>query len=637
MVYSTRGFVDTFDNQKGARNKFTAPDPGPYLATVKYTVDPLKMGRLGVNIPSLTFTNSPGIEQIVWCRYLSPFYGAKSNRAASESDPTSYQESIHSYGMWAVPPDIDSEVLVIFAKGESKESNAFWIGCIPKATINHMVPGYGASTNTFQSGSSARDGGASNPNQRPGANAARKFYATDFLPVGEKNPNSFLNGESLSNSDQWLLPINDLLVEQLETTGLINDKVRGTTSSSARRESPSQVFGISTPGPIREDTRILNIGVDGSEVRPDRDIGHSFVMDDGDVQGNNKQIRLRSASGHQILMNDTEGTVYIANGSGKAFIEMEQNGKINVYSDRGISIRAEGDFNLHSDSNINFHAKQKIRFTAEEDVILNAEQYVYTMGDSGILSASQSGSVRNYGRDGITSYTPGTQLHGAGGRFDLAGSQVHFNSVRASSTWGPGWLTPDDPKIDLTPTEGDIDIQAQEPLINGQPNKIAGKTTVMDSKTNRVEGAFVTHEPYDRIASKGREREGIDAFTNDSLLAIAKDNPSLITDDLKNFLVNNPNATGDLLGSEILKNDKLLNGKLKEIQTSLLKSTKLDAAVDTLNRIANTSIGNFANVNLNAGALTQLIQGSDNIKSRIKSEVTNAIFNKIGSFIKGFF
>ena len=28
------------------------------------------------------------------------------------------------------------------------------------------------------------------------------------------------------------------------------DNIRGNTSSSARRESPSQVFGISTPGPI---------------------------------------------------------------------------------------------------------------------------------------------------------------------------------------------------------------------------------------------------------------------------------------------------------------------------------------------------------------------------------------------------
>ena len=33
--------------------------------------------------------------------------------------------------------------------------------------------------------------------------------------------------------------------------GLVQDNVRGTTSSSARRESPSAVFGISTPGRVR--------------------------------------------------------------------------------------------------------------------------------------------------------------------------------------------------------------------------------------------------------------------------------------------------------------------------------------------------------------------------------------------------
>ena len=63
-------------------------------------------------------------------------------------------------------------------------------------------------------------------------------------------------------------------------------------------------------------------------------------------------------------MHDTEGVVYIANGSGKAWIEMSKNGKISIYSDKGIDIRAEGDFNLHSDKSINFHAKEKIRFNA---------------------------------------------------------------------------------------------------------------------------------------------------------------------------------------------------------------------------------------------------------------------------------
>ena len=130
------------------------------------------------------------------------------------------------------------------------------------------------------------------------------------------------------------------------------------------------------------------------------------------------------------------------------------------------------------------------------------------MGDSGILSASQSGSVRHFAKDGITSYTNGTQLHGAGGRIDLAGSQVHFNSVGAKSIWGPGWLKPSSKKIDLTPINVN-DIVAQQPLKNGKPNFEKTKTTVMDSKTNRVTGAFVTHEPYDRTASQGRDKDDI--------------------------------------------------------------------------------------------------------------------------------
>jgi hypothetical protein len=231
-------------------------------------------------------------------------------------------------------------------------------------------------------------------------------------------------------------------------------------------------------------------------------------MDDGDVDGDNQLTRLRTASGHQLLMHDTEGVVYLANGSGKAFIEMEKNGKINIYSDRGIAIRSEGDFNLHSDKNINFHAKEKINFTAEKNVVLNAEKYVYVMGESGILSASQKGSVRHYGKDGITSFTDGTQLHGAKKRIDLAGSEVHFNTTNPKSIWGPSWLKPSSTKVDLEPVKAE-DIVAQQPLKNGKPNTTKIETTVNDSKTNRVTSAFVTHEPYDRTASKGRDKDDI--------------------------------------------------------------------------------------------------------------------------------
>ena len=135
------GFVDTTDNMKDFNQKFSGTDSGPYVGKVKYTNDPLRMGRLGVNIPELSQTNSPGPDDCIWCQYLSPFYGAKTIEATSKSDPTDYKLTQHSYGMWFVPPDIDTDVLVIFAKGESSKKNAFWIGCVQQPLTNQQVPG----------------------------------------------------------------------------------------------------------------------------------------------------------------------------------------------------------------------------------------------------------------------------------------------------------------------------------------------------------------------------------------------------------------------------------------------------------------------------------------------------------------
>jgi hypothetical protein len=554
MAYTSAGFTDTQDNQKSFNEKYIDNDPGPYIGTVKVTVDPLKMGRLGVNIPALSQTTNPTSSQIIWCQYLSPFYGAKSINAVSDIDPYLYKETQHSYGMWAVPPDVDTDVLVIFAKGEQSNASAFWIGCVQKPLVNQQVPGHGASVNTSKAAEA----------QEASETSKLADYGTDFLPAGEKNQRLYAPGEILQNIDKWKYPVNDVLADQLKKQGLVQDTVRGTTSSSARRESPSRVFGINTPGRIRSDSRELNIGLDNSKVKTDRDPGHSFVMDDGATDGTNQLTRLRTASGHQLLMNDSEGVVYLANGSGKAFIEMDTDGTISVYSDGGINMRTGRDFNLHSDMNINFHAKGAINFTSETNVALNAEGYVFAMGDKGILNSSQKGSVRNYARDGISSFTDGTQLHGAKGRIDLAGSQVHFNSVGASSTWGPGWLKPD--AIGIKVTEGLIDIDDDNALAQGKPNKIENKTTVSD---------FVTHEPYDRQSSTQRTK----AFINEAMAEIKATSPELSATELKIIkaeLLKQPSikAVSDKLGKVVKLNDKI-KLPIKNLNTLVSKANDI--------------------------------------------------------------
>tara|TARA_X000000950_G_scaffold13548_1_gene14676 strand:+ start:3357 stop:5138 length:1782 start_codon:yes stop_codon:yes gene_type:complete len=557
------------DYLKGHASNSTAPgndtawsgqNPGPYIGVVKNNVDVLRMGRLQVNIPSLSKTNDPISGNLVTCEYLSPFYGAKDARHSIPGS-TDFKDSQHSYGFWAVPPDIGTRVLVIFAEG--KMDQAFWIGCVPEPMTNQMTPGIASSTLTHDALDGTFEGADAGFQQDK-----KSKYGTTNVPSGEVNrTNTGATPQQIANAKRPIHPFAETLLNQ----GLSTDDIRGNTSSSARRETPSQVFGISTPGRKDEATTKVNVGTKDSEATDfvTRKTGHTFVMDDGDVDGNNQLTRLRTASGHQLLMHDTEGVVYLANGSGKAFIEMDRDGTVSVYSDGGINLRSGRDFNLHSDMNINFHAKGAINFTSEVNVALNAEGYVFAMGEKGILNSSQKGSVRNYARDGISSFTDGTQLHGAKGRIDLAGSQVHLNSVGASSTWGPGWLKPD--AIGIKVTEGLIDIDDDNALQQGEPNKIENKTTVSD---------FVTHEPYDRQSSTQRTK----AFINEAMAEIKASSPELSATELKIIkaeLLKQPSikAVADKLGKVVKLNDKI-KLPIKNLNT-------LIAQADAINKLIN--------------------------------------------------
>ena len=403
-------------SQKPQDTSYTIVDPGPYIGIVKGNVDDTRMGILQVEIPSLG-NNTSNINSLYACRYLSPFYGAKSPNAVDPSDVANFESSQHSYGMWFVPPDIDTQVLVIFAEG--KTSNAFWIGCVQDKLINNMVPGIAASVDTF----TPTSGGDFSESKQ-------QLYGTDNVPAGEVNKALFNDAKLVGGANRLKKPIHPF-AETLRQQGLIKDTVRGTTTSSARRESPSQVFGISTPGRIKPGTKKSKIGpVDAQQtVETTRNTGHTFVLDDGDVNGDNQLVRLRSASGHQILLNDSAGVVYIANGSGNAWMEFSANGAIDIYAGGSVSMRTAGDFNFHSDGNINMFAKNQIKMSAVSKLVLDA-LLIQQHADYDIQLQATAGSITAKAPAGnIISYSGQQQIHMASGQHHLTGSQVHLNSI----------------------------------------------------------------------------------------------------------------------------------------------------------------------------------------------------------------
>ena len=253
-----------------------------------------------------------------------------------------------------------------------------------------------------------------------------------------------------------------------------------------------------------------------------------------------------------------------------------------------MNLRTKQDFNLHSDTNINFHARGSLNFTAEQNVNLNAEAYVNTMGEKGILNSSQKGSVRNFGRDGITSFTPGPQLHGADGRISLAGTRIDLNSNIASSTWGPGWLKPDHSNVGIKVTGGPgglIDIDSETPLQGGKPNKVENKTTVSD---------FVTHEPYTRTSSTALKK----TYINEAMAEIKLNNPDFSAQELQ------------------------------DIKTQLLKKSSISAVSNQLEKIVKLN----DKVKLPLAKLTDLKNKAENLESTIKNMATGFIQGKITEY-----
>lgn len=292
---------------------------GMYIGFVKDNRDVQRMGRLKVWIPDFGSLES---DDKSWfsVSYASPFAGATSPKLLGNNDQTA-ESTQTSYGFWAVPPDLDNQVLVMFASGDP--SRGVVIGCLFQQFMNKMVPGM-PSDKSVQ-------------------------FPTVDAPVAEYNKRT-----KKTVTEDITRPALVDVAEGINAQGLIKDTVRGPSKSGARREAPSQVYGMLTPGPENSDVPGKRLG------------GSQFYMDD--AKGS-EHIRLRTRSGAQLLLDETNGIVYAINTAGTSWIQMDAEGNFDIFGAKSVSVRAQEDINFRADNDIVMEAGRNIVIKAAADKI----------------------------------------------------------------------------------------------------------------------------------------------------------------------------------------------------------------------------------------------------------------------------
>jgi hypothetical protein len=405
-------------------------ESGIMMAKVVGYLDPGFMSGLEVSILRDNGNTIGDLGQTYTVRYASPFYGvtAYENLGLNKTD---YNDTQKSYGMWFPTPEIGTTVLCAFVNGNTAEG--FWFACVPSKFMNHMIPAIGGSTAVELT-----------------SEQKKKYDTTRPLPVAEINRKTNALDKSLETDKikKPVHPIADVFLEQ----GLLEDDVRGTTTSTSRRSIPNTVFGISTPGPFDRGPNAKKQFIGKRQAQSPSTVpvsrlgGTQLVFDDGDDQfirkkpagqgpleyadtlnnekGDtnipyNEYVRLRTRTGHQILLHNSEDLIYIGNSRGTAWVELTSNGKIDIYAQDSISIHSENDVNIRADRDINFEAGRNVNTKAAGGNI-----QIEAVGNLNLIAAQNGKITVGAGFDLVSG--SGTKLS-SGGATNIKSSDTNID------------------------------------------------------------------------------------------------------------------------------------------------------------------------------------------------------------------
>lgn len=297
---------------------------------------------------------------------------------------------------------------------------------------------------------------------------SRKVSGGQTLPSGE-SPGA--DGYSVS------------LTTQTREAGLVADILRGATPPQDKINN--NVIGITSYGNPADNT-----------------VGHQLAMLDDPSMS---MLRLRSGKGGQVIINDAGKFVYVSTQSGGAWMELNDNGSVDVYC-KSFSVHATEDANFGVGRDLNIDVGRDINVRVADGVVasVGGSVGITVTGDireavSGGIHASAGGTFRVSASDASIA-SDGKIVLDSGGQLALKGT-----SVRSSqSITTPTTATTDDP---------DPPEEVTVAVVPGNPTPEQYREGKSGSGREMVSGRdgnsrYPMHEPWDPARTNIGNGEG---------------------------------------------------------------------------------------------------------------------------------
>lgn len=303
-------------------------NPGLIEGVVVDTADPQEMGRMKVWCPSID-GDSPNIEMLPWVTYLTPLAGQASDYPAGNGGKS---VGPVSYGFWAVPK-VGAAVIIGFLYNDY--NLRIYIGSVFPVHGNRSLP--------------------------VGRNVENEGLESDSYTVIEPTNSNLKTqfGGDLKNSIAQTRGAYERQVAQAkddkdEHEGYQVRVVPAGDKDQAGDLDP-QTYCITTPG------------------------RHSIIMHDNPKTA---RVRIKTAEGHQIIMDDANERIYISTSRGNTWIELDVDGHVHIHGGGSVSIAAGKDINLSAGGNVNIAAGGNLNLAAAGYARISACSDLSLSGDS---------------------------------------------------------------------------------------------------------------------------------------------------------------------------------------------------------------------------------------------------------------